>query len=112
MLKALNHQLVDETLEDGRTVIKATGRCWKEIKLELAGDAVNVSLQDWQGNALPYEPILIRITGESAQGETLEIFEGECDDGIIPLDVYVAGDKLRIESLNENVENAVLEVEI
>ena len=84
----------------------------KHIKLIRDGNIVNVSLQDYLGNPLPYEPVSIRITGESAQGETLEPFEGECEDGIIPLDVYVAGDKLKIESLNANVENVTLEVEI
>lgn len=109
-MKALNHQLVDEDTLDGRTIIKATGRYWKEIKLTREGNLVTASWQDWQGGALPYEQVLIRITGESALGEPLEPFEGECEDGIVELDGYVAGDKLKIESLNANVENATLEV--
>jgi hypothetical protein len=110
MLKILEHQLVDETIEDGRTVIKTMGRCWKEIKLIRNSNIVNVSLQDYLGNPLSYEPVAIRITGESALGETLEPFEGECDDGTIELAGYVAGDKLTVQSLNENVENTSLEV--
>ena len=108
MLKILNHQLVDEIVEDGRTVIKTTGRCWKEIVLTKD----SVSIQDYLGNPLSYEPISIRITGESALGEVLEPFEGICEDGIIDLSGYVVGDRLKIESMNENVENARLEVVI
>ena len=111
MYKKLNHQLVDETIENGRTVVKATGRCWKEIKLVRDGN-VTVSVKDWQGNAQPHEPVLIRITGESALGEPLEPFEGICEDGTIELDGYAAGDKLKIESMNANVENATLEVAV
>lgn len=112
MMKALNHQLVDEDTLDGKVIIKTMGRCWKEIKLIRDGNIINVSQQDWEGNPLPYEPVSIRITGESALGEPLEPFEGECEDGIVELDGYVAGDKLKIESMNANVENATLEVEI
>ena len=108
MLKILGHQLVDEIIEDGRTVIKTMGRCWKEVKLSNTA----VTIQDYLGVPLPYEPISIRITGESAQGETLEPFEGVCDDGILDLSNYTAGDKLTIESLAINMENATLEVVI
>ena len=106
MLKILGHQLVDEIIEDGRTAIKTMGRCWKEVKLSRA----TVTLQDYLGNPLLYEPITIRITGESEQGEVIEPYEGICEDGIIDLSGYEAGDKLVIESLAVNMENAKIEV--
>ena len=106
MLKILGHQLVDEIIEDGRTVIKTMGRCWKEVKLSNTA----VTLQDYLGNPLPYEPITIRISCESALGEVIEPYEGECDDGVIDLGNYTAGDKLTIESLAVNMENAKIEV--
>ncbi len=83
---------------------------FKHIGLIKSGNAATLSWKDYLGNPLPYEPVDIRITGESALGESLEPFEGNCDDGIIDLSGYVAGDKLLIETLNENVENAKLEV--
>ena len=85
---------------------------FKHIKLLIDSSVVNIALRDYLGNPLSYEPISIRITGESVLGETLEPFEGECEDGIIPLDGYVAGDKLIVQTMSANVENATLEVEI
>lgn len=110
MLKAYNHQLVDEIKENERTIIKTMGRCWKEISLVHNGSYVTILIQDWQGNPLPYEPVNIRITGKMADGTALTPFESICVDGTIELDVYQPGDQLLIETLNENVENTRLEV--
>lgn len=90
--------------------VSCTGRYAKEIQLTNYEGLITVSLQDYLGNPLPYESVLIRITGESALGEPLEPFEGICEDGTIELDGYAAGDKLTVQSLNVNVENAKLEV--
>ena len=84
----------------------------KRIGLLRADTSIMASIEDYIGNPLPYEPISIRITGESTLGEALEPFEGICEDGVIDLNGYVAGDKLLIETLNETVENATLEVTV
>lgn len=109
MYKEING-IIYSVSNDGRAV-SCTGRFAKEIKLTHDG-LIIVSLQDYLGNPLPYEPVLIRITGESALGEALEPFVGECDDGTIELEGYETGDVITIESLNANMENASLEVVI
>ncbi len=83
---------------------------FKHIILTPVTNLVTISLQDYLGNPLSYEPISIRITGETTLGEALEPYEGSCEDGTIELDGYETGDKLTIETLNQNVENASLEV--
>lgn len=108
MRQCVQNGVVYNDYENG--VICCIGRWAKEIQLVQEDGQVKVLIFDWQGKPLSFEPVTIRITGESAQGETLEPFEGECDDGTIELDGYETGDAITIETLNQNVENASLEV--
>lgn len=105
--------LVETITTDNQVVtVKKHYTFFKHVNLTPSTNLVTISLRDYLGNPLPYEPVSIRITGESALGEALEPYEGLCEDGTIELDGYETGDKLTIETLNQNVENATLEVVI
>lgn len=120
----IGYEVIDHEVREVLEIITQSGqkvinrpqskeyRFYKHIKLNKEDNVVAISIQDYLGNPLPYEPISIRITGESALGEALEPFEGICEDGEIDLSGYVAGDKITVQTMSENVENAKLEVVI
>ena len=109
--EVLGHQVLKVERQNSH-VIKTHFCFFKKVTLSVVDNSVEIGLMDWQDNSLDFEPVSIRITGESALGEMLEPFVGICEDGTIDLSGYVAGDKLTIVTLNENVENATLEVVI
>ena len=109
--EVLNHQVLSVELQ-GSHIIKTHYCMVKKVVFIKNDHAVQVLIHTWTDEPLQFAPVLIRITGESADGEDLAVFEDECTDGVIELDTYLPGDKITICSLNNDMDNATMEVTI
>jgi hypothetical protein len=110
--RVVGDEVLIEYYNDGKNISEKHYLFNRQICLLLNGNVVNVSIQDWQGNSLPYESVNVEITGEDTVGNVLEPVIGECADGTIELDAYVTGDKLAIKVSAPNMRGAELEVAI
>ncbi len=74
----------------------------KHIKLKNENNIITAQWQSWQGNSLPFEPTILKLSGD-VEEQIVEIDE-------TGIELVGTGLTITVESINEKVVNDVIEV--
>ena len=94
-----------QVTKSGKIQIVREHYCFtKKVLLSVNNQTVNISLQDWEGNPIDYQPVPVIISGNDIVTQNVI-----CDDGTVEL-TGSAGSTVKVETKLEGADNASLEV--